>query len=84
MANRKFEMYEYRQISLRMRLGETDRALSKAGLMGGRKPGEIRRLAESSSWLDPTRPLPARCARGRPVQGIRSGNRGMNPSRLGI
>ena len=58
MANRKFEMYEYRQILLRMRLGETDRALSKAGLMGRRKLGEVRRLAESSGWLDPARPLP--------------------------
>ena len=58
MANRKFEMYEYRQILLRMRLGETDRALSKAGLMGRRKLGEVRRLAESSGWLDPAQPLP--------------------------
>ena len=46
MANRKFEMYDYRQILLRMRLGETDRALSKAGLMGRRNLGEVRRLAK--------------------------------------
>ena len=39
-------------------MGETDRALSKAGLMGRRKLGEVRRLAESSGWLDPARPLP--------------------------
>ena len=58
MANRKFEMYEYRQILLRMRLGETDRALSKAGLMGRRKLGEVRRLAKSSGWLDSAKPLP--------------------------
>jgi len=31
MGNRRFEMYEYRQIISRMRLGESDRAISKAG-----------------------------------------------------
>ena len=46
MANRKFEMYDYRQILLRTRLGETARALSKVGLMGRRKLGEVRRLAK--------------------------------------
>jgi hypothetical protein len=29
-------MHEYRQVLLRMRLGETDRALAKTGLMGRR------------------------------------------------
>ena len=58
MANRKFEMYEYRQVLMRMRLGETDRALAKTGLMGRRKLGEVRRVAEAAGWLDPTRPLP--------------------------
>ena len=51
-------MYGYRQILLRMRSGKTDRALSKAGLMGRRKLGEARRLVASSGWLDPARPLP--------------------------
>jgi transposase len=51
-------MYEYRQVVLRMRLGETDRALAKTGLMGRRKLGEVRRVAESAGWLDPARPLP--------------------------
>ncbi len=62
MGNRTFEMHEYRQILLRMRLGETDRAISKTGLMGRRKLGEVRRLAESSGWLDATRPLPGDAA----------------------
>ena len=30
-------MYEYRQVIYRMRLGESDRAIAKAGLMGRRK-----------------------------------------------
>ena len=62
IAIRKFEMHEYRQILLRMRLGEIDRALSKTGLMGRRKLGEVRRLAESSGWLDATQPLPGDAA----------------------
>ncbi len=37
MANRRFEMYQYRQISTRMRLGESDRAIARSGLMGGQK-----------------------------------------------
>lgn len=58
MANRKFEMYQYRQVLMRMRLGETDRALAKTGLMGRRKLGEVRRAAEAAGWLDSTKPLP--------------------------
>ena len=37
MANRRFEMYEYRQVLSRLRLGESSRAISRAGLMGRRK-----------------------------------------------
>lgn len=33
MANRKYEMYEYRQILLHMRKGESDRKISKTGLI---------------------------------------------------
>jgi len=35
MANRRFEMHEYRHVIHRMRLGESDRAIAKAGLIGG-------------------------------------------------
>jgi transposase len=58
MANRRFEMYEYRQILTRMRLGDTDRAIARAGLMGRRKLGELRRQADAAGWLDPKKPLP--------------------------
>ena len=34
MANRRFEMFEYRQVLTRMRLGDTDRAIARVGLMG--------------------------------------------------
>ena len=43
MANRRFEMFEYRQVLTRMRLGDTDRAIARVGLMGRRKVARLRR-----------------------------------------
>ena len=43
MANRRFEMFEYRQVLTRVRLGDTDRAIARAGLMGRRKTAQLRR-----------------------------------------
>ena len=58
MANRRFEMFEYRQVLTRMRLGDTDRAIARAGLMGRRKLAQLRRTAEAAGWLDVATPLP--------------------------
>jgi len=44
-------MYEYRQVIYRMRLGESDRSIAKAGLMGRRKASELRQLAKERGWL---------------------------------
>ena len=44
-------MFEYRQVLTRMRLGDTDRAISRAGLMGRRKlfePAAVEALAQSA------------------------------------
>jgi transposase len=41
-----------------MRLGDGDRALAKAGLIGQRKANEIRVLAGQHGWLDADKPLP--------------------------
>ena len=57
MSNRRFEMYQYRQVICRMRLGETDRRIAKAGLMGRRKAAELREIAQEQGWLR-DRPLP--------------------------
>lgn len=51
-------MHEYRQILVRMRLGESDRELAKAGLIGRRKAGELRTVAAEQGWLDASGPLP--------------------------
>ena len=58
MCNRKFEMFEYRQVLTRMRLGHTDRAIARVGLMGRRKVAQLRRTAEAAGWLDVATPLP--------------------------
>ena len=58
MANRRFEMHQYRNIIVRMRLGESDRALAKAGLIGRKKAKQIRGIAGKQGWLDISQPLP--------------------------
>ena len=51
-------MYEYRHIVVRMRLGDSDRALAKAGLIGRPKAKVLRAVATAHGWLDPQTPLP--------------------------
>ena len=51
-------MFEFRHILVRMRLGDSDRALAKAGLIGRPKAKVLRTVAEERGWLDPARPLP--------------------------
>ncbi len=58
MANRRFEMYQYRQVLARMRLGQTSRAIARSGLMGRRKAEALRRVAADQGWLEPSSPLP--------------------------
>ena len=53
MTNRRFEMYELRQVLVRMRLGDSDRALAKSGLIGRPKAKALRQLAESGSAACP-------------------------------
>ena len=57
--NRKFEMYQYRHILVRMRLGESDRQIDAAGLMGRRTVAKLRKKARKFGWLEPAQPLPA-------------------------
>ena len=62
-------MFEYRQVLTRMRLGDTDRAIARVGLMGRRKVAQLRRTAEAAGWLDVATPLP-----GDPVLAVRLGS----------
>ena len=58
MGNRRFEVFEYRQVLARMRQGDSDRDIARAGLMGRKKLATIRDAALQHDWLDPARPLP--------------------------
>ena len=58
MANRRFEMFEIRHILVRMRQGDSDRALAKAGLIGRPKAKALRLVAKDRGWLDQASPLP--------------------------
>ena len=51
-------MHQYRNLIVRMRLGESDRALAKTGLIGRKKAQQVRRIAEQQGWLDKSHPLP--------------------------
>jgi hypothetical protein len=58
MANRRFEMYEIRQIIARLRLGDSDRGIAQAQRIGRATVASIRRVAGERGWLDPARLLP--------------------------
>lgn len=51
-------MHHYRQALLRMRQGDSDRDIAEAKLMGRRKAGQWRELAQERGWLDSQAPLP--------------------------
>ena len=58
MANRRFEMHQYRQALVHMRSGQSDRDLARLRLMGRKKARALRELAAAHGWLDPAAPLP--------------------------
>ncbi len=59
MSNRRFEMDQYRQILVRMRQGDSDRAITRTGLIGRHKAAALRQRALQHDWLDPGKALPA-------------------------
>ncbi|MDE3000104.1 MAG: hypothetical protein OXU79_13590 [Gemmatimonadota bacterium] len=56
MANRRFEMHEYRHVIVRMLLGQSDRAIAQTGLMGREKVGQLRCLADRHGFLNLYKP----------------------------
>jgi transposase len=61
-------MYQYRHAINRMRLGESDRAIAKAGVMGRKKLAALRQLAHEHGWLVPENALPEDDALARVVK----------------
>ncbi|MBS0211586.1 MAG: IS21 family transposase [Proteobacteria bacterium] len=51
-------MYQYRQVLLRMRQGDSDREIARSRLMGRPKACAVRAVADERGWLDPAAPLP--------------------------
>jgi transposase len=51
-------MFQYRQVLVRMRQGDTDREIARAGLMGRPKAARLRAIAAEQGWLEPEVPLP--------------------------
>ena len=58
MSNRSFEMYQYRQIIMHMRQGQSNRVLARMKLAGRKKLRDIRTIADAQGWLDPNNALP--------------------------
>jgi len=58
VSNRRFEMYEYRQIIAQLRAGQSNRAIGQTGLAHRVKVAKIRLAAESQGWLDLEKELP--------------------------
>ncbi len=58
MSNRRFEMFHYRQVLVRMRQGDSDREIARSRVMGRRKIAHVREVAVARGWLAPTVPLP--------------------------
>jgi len=51
MGNRRFEMYQYRQVLVRMRQGDSDRDIARSRLMGRKKVARLRVVAQERGWL---------------------------------
>ena len=51
-------MFQYRQVLVRLRAGDTVREIARSGLMGRDKLGALRALADQQGWLDPGADVP--------------------------
>lgn len=58
MSNRRFEMFHYRQVLVRMRQGDSDREIARSKTMGRRKIAQVREVAGERGWLTVAAPLP--------------------------
>lgn len=76
MANRRFEMYEIRQIIARLRLGESDRNVARSQSMARKTVAAVRKRASTQGWLDAATTLPEDAAIAQVFQstGLRAQN----------
>lgn len=58
MSNRRFDMYQYRQIIFRLRQGDSIRNISQSKIADRKKIRQIRDIATAHGWLNIERNLP--------------------------
>lgn len=58
MAKRKFEMHEYRQIIVRLKLGESIRSIVLSRVACRKKVRQVRKVALAQQWLEAKHELP--------------------------
>lgn len=58
MSNRRFEMYQYRQIIIRLRLGDSVRNIARTGIADRKTIRRIRLLVQAYGWLNVETQLP--------------------------
>jgi hypothetical protein len=58
MGRRRFEMFQYRAVLVRLPQGDSDRDIARARLMGRPKVAALRVLADRHGWLIAEAPLP--------------------------
>ena len=51
-------MYQYRNVLVRMRQGDSDRDIARSKTMGRKKIAQVREIASERGWLAPEFPLP--------------------------
>ena len=51
-------MFQFRQVLVRLRAGDTVREIARSGLMGRDKLGELRAVATTQGWLDASADIP--------------------------
>jgi hypothetical protein len=51
-------MYQYRNVLVRMRQGDSDRDITRSKTMGRKKLAQVREIAVERGWLAPDLPLP--------------------------
>lgn len=58
MTKQRFEMYQYRNVLVRIRQGDSDRYISRSKTMGRKKLAQVRKIDSERDWLAPEFPLP--------------------------
>lgn len=58
MSKRSFEMYQYRQVLVRMRQVDSHREIARDRLMGRKKSWSVWSAALEQGWLESAQPLP--------------------------